>query len=190
MTILKLALNSPIILDFSSKTLFSDFSCIPGCINCCGYSYFLPKEVTNLPIAMKENLILKEDGKYDILLRNKRCAFYNSRGEFFCTIYDHRPLRCKIYPFFPLIVEQRIIITLEPSLKMKNHPTQIKRCPGIGIQGKPLKNTIKECISFLEKLSDVPALLMTMILDSETFNRIRNDRWFIEHPNAEKIQEI
>ena len=69
---------------------------------------------------------------------------------------------------------------------MKNHTTQIKTCPGIGILGKPLKNTIKECLSFLGKLSDVPALLGTIVLESEVFNKVRNDRWFIEHLNNRK----
>ena len=178
---LKIALESPIILDFSSESPFSKFSCLSMCHNCCGYGYFLPTEVKNLPNIMKNKLILKKDGKYDILRHNGRCVFYNTNNEFFCSIYDHRPLRCKIYPYFPLIVDQRIVITLEPALKMKNDTTQIKTCPGIGILGKPLKDTKKDCLSFLKKLYDVPTLLSTIVLDSEAFSKIRNDRWFIEY---------
>lgn len=72
---------------------------------------------------------------------------------------------------------------MEPALKMKNHNNQIKGCPGIGKSEKTLWRTIEECLSFLEKLSDVPELLSTMIVDHEAFNRIRDDRWFIEHQN-------
>lgn len=73
------------------------------------------------------------------------------------------------------------MITLEPALKMLNHTTWENDCPGIGNEGKPLKKTINECFYFLKKLSDVPALLTTIVLDSETFNNIRNDQWFINY---------
>ncbi len=184
---LNLALQSPIILDFSEKTRFSKFSCIPGCKKCCGYSYFLPAEVTNLPNNIRKELTLKEDGKYDILRLGGRCIFYNTENEFFCTIYNERPLRCKIFPYFPLIVDQRIVITLEPALKMKNETTKIKTCPGVGKLGEPLKKSITYCLSFLAKLADVPALLSTIVINSEIFNGIRNDRWFIENWN-EKME--
>ena len=93
---------------------------------------------------MKEKLNLTKDGKYEIVRKEGRCIFYhaNSEKEFFCSIYEMRPLRCKIYPYFPLIVNQRVVITLEPALKMKNHSTQIKTCPGIGTLGKPLQETM------------------------------------------------
>ncbi|MFX0182714.1 MAG: hypothetical protein ACFE95_06475 [Candidatus Hodarchaeota archaeon] len=62
-------------------------------------------------------------------------------------------------------------------LKDKN---QGGSCPGIGKQGKPLKNSIKDCIVFLENLKDSPNLLATIILENDAFNKIRNDRWLIE----------
>ncbi|MFX1282766.1 MAG: YkgJ family cysteine cluster protein [Promethearchaeota archaeon] len=183
---LKSALQSPIILDFSEKTRFSKFFCLPGCKQCCGYSYFLPAEVINLPNNITKKLTLKKDGKYDIARLNGRCIFYNSDNELFCSIYNCRPLRCKIFPYFPLIVDQRIVITLEPALKMKNESTQVKTCPGVGKSGKPLKASIANCLSFLKKLTDVPTLLSTVVITSEVFNRIRNDRWFIENWNDTK----
>jgi Fe-S-cluster containining protein len=181
--ILRKALKSPFTLDFSSYSYFSRFTCLQGCQKCCGYGYYLPTEIIHLENRVKEKLILEKDGKYVILRDNGRCTFYNSNIEFSCSIYDQRPLRCKIYPYFPLIVEQRIIITMEPALKMKNYANQIKECPGIGKSGKALQKSIDECLLFLEKLIDVPELLSTIILDHETFNKIRDDRWFIEHQN-------
>ncbi len=119
---------------------------------------------------------------YEINTNNGRCIFYNPENEFYCSIHNLRPLRCRIYPYFPVIVDHRIIITLEPALKMKmkNTSNLRKQCPGIGKDENSLIKTIKECISFLEMLRDTPKLLATIILNGETFNNIRNDRWFIE----------
>ncbi|MHA2225230.1 MAG: YkgJ family cysteine cluster protein [Candidatus Hodarchaeales archaeon] len=179
--ILKEALESPIIIDFSQKSPFSNFSCISGCKECCGYAYYLPSEVWDLPKSIQDQLIEKNDGKYEIRLTKKRCVFYNSKKAYYCTIYNVRPLRCKIFPYFPVIVERRVIITLEPALRMINYQVQRDTCPGIGKRGKPLTTTIDECLSFLCKLDEVPRLLTTVILDSDSFNKIRNDRWFIEN---------
>ena len=183
--VLTKALDLPIILDFSEDSKFSHFSCIANCNSCCGFGYFLPPEIKNLPNFIKKKLIFVKDGKYEVTKLGGRCIFYNpsSKTEFFCSIHDIRPLRCKIYPYFPLIVNQRVVITLEPALKMMNHTTQIKHCPGIGKTGKSLKETIKDCYSFLRNLSTAPQLLSTIILTNENFNSIRNDRWFIEYNN-------
>jgi hypothetical protein len=72
------------------------------------------------------------------------------------------------------------VITLDLAIKMLKDKDHRGSCPGIGGQGKPLKNTIRDCIVFLEKLSDSPSLLATIILESDAFSNIRNDRWFIE----------
>jgi Fe-S-cluster containining protein len=178
--ILKEALKEPVIIDFSSKSKFSEFSCIPGCQECCGYTYFLFSELTKLPDKLKEQLIFNE-GKYEVITKDDRCAFYQASDDYFCSIHEYRPLRCRIYPYFPLIVDKRVIITLEPALKMKNTKNDKQRsCPGIGVEDRPLKQIIDNCLSFLEKLNEVPELLSTVILAGDKFNRIRNDRWFID----------
>jgi hypothetical protein len=178
--ILKKALNSTIILDFSKTSLFADFSCQKGCQECCGYAYFLPAELSQIKKEVRSNLSKSDDGMYEITKSNGRCIFYDPIKELFCRIYDHRPLRCRIYPYFPVIVDERIIITMEPALRMKNLSINRKHCPGIGKKAKQLKHTIDDCISFLKHLKDTPKLLETVILTGERFNNIRDDRWFLE----------
>lgn len=174
-------MQAPIIIDFGTDSKFTQFSCVLGCHQCCGYAYFLPSELEHLPFNIKQNLVLKED-KYEVIKKDGRCKFYDNKSESssFCTIYESRPIRCRIYPYFPLIVERRIVITLELAVKMLKDKNYRGSCPGIGNQGKPLKYTIRDCIVFLEKLSDSPSLLATIILESDAFSNIRNDRWFIE----------
>ncbi|MFW9994031.1 MAG: YkgJ family cysteine cluster protein [Candidatus Odinarchaeota archaeon] len=178
--VLEETIESPVIYDFGPESTFSRFSCIPDCQDCCGYAYFLPSEVEKLPTRIKEQLVL-EGGKHEILTRNGRCVFYSPDKSLNCSIHVHRPLRCRIYPYFPLIVDQRVVITLEPALKMKNKESDLHhRCPGVGEPGKPLRETLDDCLSFLKKLAEVPDLLATVILDGEKFSKLRNDRWFIE----------
>lgn len=176
--VLRKALNYPYILDFNPDSSFAKFSCIKECKKCCGYTYFLFTEVHTLPMEIRDNLILRED-RYEVSLQNKRCIFYKeSERGYYCTIHSYRPLRCRIYPYFPLIVDQRIIITLEPAIKMLKDTKQPKECPGIGTNGKNLQETIEECLNFLHMLNQSHRLLETFIIDGEKFNRIRNDQWF------------
>ncbi len=181
--ILKKALSGELILDFSKESPSSKFSCQSGCQECCGYAYFLPAEISKLPEKIRCKLIKSSDGMFDIRRNSGRCVFYDSTMIFFCSIYEYRPLRCQIYPYFPLIVDGKIIITMEPALKMKNSLDEVKHCPGIAIKGKSLKQSINECIVFLKYLNDVPKLLSTIVLSGEAFSKIRNDRWFIDQLN-------
>ena len=178
-------MNSPYILDFSWTSKFARFFCIKGCQECCGYTYFLPDELPLLPDFILQNLVKTSIGTYQTNnnpIDSNRCFFFEKdhHNSYFCSIHANRPLRCRIYPYFPLIVENKIIITLEPSLKMKNPSKNASLCPGIGRKGMKINNYIKDCIKFLKYCGRVPQLLETMILDSEMFNRIRNDRWFID----------
>lgn len=127
---------------------------------------------------------------YEITKLNGRCSFYNPIKGFYCSIYDYRPLRCRIYPYFPVIVDERIIITMEPALRMKNFSNKKKQCPGIGKKEKELKQTIYDCILFLKYLRDTPKLLETVILTGERFNNIRDDKWFIEQYQQLKNRKL
>ena len=73
-------------------------------INCC--SVF---DKINSPVLNKEELIkirefLKNDNFYDVIdenlfklkVKNNKCIFLNN-GK--CTIYNYRPIDCKLYPF-------------------------------------------------------------------------------------------
>ena len=174
--VLKKAFEKEIILDFSKSSPYAKLSCIKECKECCDYSYYLTYERSKLPEKIKAKLTKSTDGMYEIVKTDRRCTFYNPEQDFFCSIHRYRPLRCQVYPYFPVIVDERIVITLEPALKMKNSTDKVKQCPGIGIEGKSLKQSISECISFLENLKDTPNLLKTIVLTVEVFNKIRNDR--------------
>ena len=179
--ILRKALETPHILDFTSNSLYANFVCMADCSKCCGYAYFLPSEVEVLPEEVRTHLSLKND-KFSIATKSGRCIFYETNDEgWFCSIHELRPLRCRIYPYFPCIVDGKIMITLEPALRMLNDEEKIKKqCPGLGQAGKPLPKTISDCLLFLRKTDTAPAILATMIMDTARFNKIRNEKWFFE----------
>ncbi|NHJ02614.1 MAG: YkgJ family cysteine cluster protein [Candidatus Heimdallarchaeota archaeon] len=177
---LKIALNSPYLLDFSLESFYGQFRCIDGCTNCCSYTYFLPNEITPLPRYILHQLNEIKDGRFEVSRNNKRCIFFNESTQFHCTIHKNRPLRCRIYPLFPLIVENRIVITFEPALKMLNQDGDRNSCLGIGVKGDSLQSMIDDCIIFIKSLKSVPALLSTIVLTNMAFKTIRQDNWFIE----------
>jgi len=181
---LQSALDKPLILDFVGSSYFAKFNCLKGCTECCGYTYFLPNEYRLLKNQeIKKQLIKNQQGIYEAKKVEGRCIFCNIQNEeYYCKIHEFRPLRCRIYPYFPLIVEGKIIITLEPALKMKHHSSKANtNCPGIGISGKSLQQSISDCLEYLKSLASAPDILKTIILDNETFQKIRDDRWFINH---------
>ncbi|MHA1169782.1 MAG: YkgJ family cysteine cluster protein, partial [Candidatus Hodarchaeales archaeon] len=174
-------LDSQILYDFGKGSIFADHSCIKGCSKCCGYAYYLPKELETLPGKITEQLTNK-GGVHEISREKGRCIFYDGsgkEGEFYCTVHPKRPIRCRIYPYLPVIVNKRIVITLEPAVRMLNTVEGDHHdCPGIGLAGsKTLSKVIEECMVFLKLLSDVPEVLKTFILDQDSFNRIRDDKW-------------
>ncbi|MFW9854679.1 MAG: YkgJ family cysteine cluster protein [Candidatus Thorarchaeota archaeon] len=179
--ILKKALNSELILDFTSDSAYANFLCIAQCSKCCGYAYYLPSEVENLPNYIKEHLTLKDE-KFWISVRSRRCTFFQSNNAgLCCSIHHYRPLRCRIYPYFPVIVDEKIMITLEPALKMLNDDEgRIKQCPGLSREGKPLQQTISDCLLFLKESRSSPAILSTLIMDCNAFHKIRSEKWFVE----------
>ncbi|MFW9777570.1 MAG: YkgJ family cysteine cluster protein [Candidatus Heimdallarchaeota archaeon] len=187
--ILKIALNSERIFDFTSDSVYANFSCIDQCSKCCGHAYYLPSEVENLPDHIKEHLTLKNE-RYLINVRSRRCTFFqpNDKG-FFCSIHRYRPLRCRIYPYFPVIVNEKVIITLETALKMLGDDDgRLKRCPGLSREGKPLQQTIRDCLLFLKESRSSPSILSTLIMDCNAFHKIRSEKWFIE--SARKVPKI
>ncbi|MHA1971858.1 MAG: YkgJ family cysteine cluster protein [Candidatus Hodarchaeales archaeon] len=180
---LERALKEPLILDFASSSFFAKFQCLKGCSECCGYTYLSASEYGALEKPnIKKHFLKNKNGIYEVERVEGRCYFYNRKNrDYYCEIHDNRPLRCRIYPYFPIIVEGRVVITLEPALKMKNHSSNVNtNCPGIGTPGKPLKQSISDCLEYLRSLASAPEILKTVILDNETFQKIRNDRWFLD----------
>ena len=91
------------------------FTCQPGCRNCCevtGYVYLTEEDL--LRAAQYLGMTAADfESKYVIrykkLLRFRKprgsqCHFLNARG---CGIHPVKPVQCRLYPFWPELVENR-----------------------------------------------------------------------------------
>ena len=105
------------------------FTCRQGCTNCCqvtGYVYLTEEDLSraarflNMPDAEFE---AKYVVRYKHVLRfrkprGKQCHFLNRNG---CGIHPNKPTQCRLYPYWPELVENRSAWNAEAA-----------RCPGIG----------------------------------------------------------
>jgi uncharacterized protein len=107
------------------------FECQRGCVECCkteGYVYITEKDLvriarylemppaefeTRYVYRTKHLLRLRKPG------RGKQCHFL--KDGFGCTIHAVNPVQCRLYPFWPELVESR-----------KEWTAEARRCPGIG----------------------------------------------------------
>lgn len=105
------------------------FACQPGCTSCCeteGYVYLTEKDLLRIakylklaPIEFETKYVYRT--KHLLRLRKPRgsqCHFLKDGG---CGIHPVNPVQCRLYPFWPELVEK-------PSVWRKEG----KRCPGIG----------------------------------------------------------
>lgn len=105
------------------------FACQPGCTRCCetrGYVYVSENDVVR--IAGFLNLTQSEfEDKYILrfkhVIRLKKpldaqCHFLTKEG---CSIHPVKPTQCRLYPFWPELVEDR-----------KAWKQEAQACPGIG----------------------------------------------------------
>jgi len=105
------------------------FGCQPGCTRCCrvkGYVYLSEQDLTRAagylgvtPAEFEARYVIR----YRTLLRlrrtrNSQCHFLNESG---CTIHPAKPTQCRLYPFWPELVEDR---------DAWKHEREV--CPGIG----------------------------------------------------------
>ncbi len=102
-------------------TTIRRFQCESGCIHCCLQPFYFPSEVNHLPDTIKNALVYKGDPHVTMPkhLENIEgtCTFFKKNRDTHCGIFPHRPLRCRLYPYLPLIEKNRITIVLEPFLK-------------------------------------------------------------------------
>lgn len=107
------------------------FACQQGCVDCCkteGYVYITEKDLVRIARFLKMTpadfearyvyrtrhlLRLRKPG------RGKQCHFL--KDGFGCTIHPVNPVQCRLYPFWPELVEDR-----------KAWNAEAKRCRGIG----------------------------------------------------------
>lgn len=105
------------------------FACQTGCTKCCrkrGFIYLSPDDLARAArfLGMSE---ADFEAKYVIRYRNllrfrkppaAQCHFLTSEG---CSIHPAKPTQCRLYPFWPELVEDRAAWNAE---KLD--------CPGIG----------------------------------------------------------
>ncbi len=105
------------------------FTCQPGCTKCCqvrGFVYLteddLRRAASHLGIS-PEAFEAKYVIRYPTLLRLRKpltsqCHFLTDAG---CSIHPAKPTQCRLYPFWPELVEIR-----------EAWQQEAKSCPGIG----------------------------------------------------------
>lgn len=160
----------------------SNFQCIPNCSHCCAYSYYLPPELTNLDNKIKSKLFIEKEGMWKIPQdgSNKRCSFFKiekanmSNNQYGCEIHHNRPLRCHIYPFFPIIYKNQIHIYREEQIRMKNDLHSLSAdnkntidysCPGL-LESVDIKLEMENNIkNYIKGCLEVPLLAKTLVVN-------------------------
>lgn len=105
------------------------FACQSGCTNCCqtkGYVYITELDLQRIakylkmqPAEFEEQFVYRT--RHLLRLRKPRgsqCHFLGGGG---CKIHPVNPVQCRLYPFWPELVEK-------PGVWRR----EAKRCPGIG----------------------------------------------------------
>jgi len=114
------------------------------------------------------------------------CGFFERSRLWHCLIHDQRPLRCKLYPFQPIIAKDKIKIIVEPFFRIHKDKNKVTpsyhRCYGLG-RGREVAFEIEESSRvFLEKiLYEYPPLIQLYCIenieaffDAEEFGKYRN----------------
>ncbi|HLH03660.1 MAG TPA: YkgJ family cysteine cluster protein [Bryobacteraceae bacterium] len=105
------------------------FACQPGCTRCCQTRGFVYLTEDDLSRAAAFTGMTREafEARYVIRFRNVlrfrkplegQCHFLTASG---CSIHPVKPVQCRVYPFWPELVED-----------VKAWREEAKRCPGIG----------------------------------------------------------
>jgi Fe-S-cluster containining protein len=105
------------------------FTCQPGCTACCDQSGFVYLSEDDIAKAAKfvgmRTDVFEEKYIYRTANRrrfrkppNKQCPFLEGRG---CSIHPSKPTQCRTFPFWPELVESRIL-----------WKSAARYCPGIG----------------------------------------------------------
>ena len=105
------------------------FACQPGCTNCCrtrGFVYLTEKDVQQAaaflrlsPAEFEARYVYRT--RHLIRLRKpsrSQCHFLEESG---CRIHPAKPTQCRLYPFWPELVENR-----------RAWKAESRKCPGIG----------------------------------------------------------
>ena len=113
------------------------FSCT-RCSACCrfesGFVFLSEKDASILCTALNMELmgftetycrwVPDENGNHQLSLKEKSnydCIFWAKEPAEGCMVYDHRPLQCRAFPFWPSIVNNK-----------NNWKMDARDCPGMG----------------------------------------------------------
>ncbi|MDO9619197.1 MAG: YkgJ family cysteine cluster protein [Pseudomonas sp.] len=89
------------------------FACVPGCHDCCGPVTASSEEMSRLPV--------KSDAEHDAALAEFNCVHLGPQG---CTVYDQRPLICRLFgttPSLPCPRGQGPEQMIEPAVEKQVH---------------------------------------------------------------------
>ena len=96
------------------------FKCERGCI-CCGFPFYTDREFDKLPTHLTNRVHINKRGFHspfpleDAGDGSGTCCFFDmdSAFNYHCTIHEHSPLFCKIFPYYPVIdMERHEIVVL------------------------------------------------------------------------------
>ena len=76
---------------------------------------FLPSETRRLN-AVERSRLEWRDGviRPPAMGLGGPCGFFDRNAALHCTIFERRPLRCRLYPFLPVVEHGRIVIVADP----------------------------------------------------------------------------
>ena len=89
------------------------FACVPGCHDCCGPVTASSEELARLPV--------KSDAEHEAALAEYNCVHLGPQG---CTVYDQRPLICRLFgttPTLPCPNGRRPVEMIHPSAEKLVH---------------------------------------------------------------------
>ena len=138
-------------------TTLHRFECQAGCVCCCVNTLFFPSEVEGLPAEVRACLTLRQG-----LIQPQRrspgvCVFFDEGSPWHCRIFQHRPLRCRLYPYLPLISDEGIVIVADPlctvSWPETDYPVWF-RCYGLGRGPDVVAEVEAMSREFLSKMMD------------------------------------
>jgi hypothetical protein len=143
-----------------------NFECQPGCVCCCTATLFFQSEADKCPAEMQAGLEWRQG-----FLRARRrppgvCVFFDENTPQHCQVFEHRPLRCRLYPYLPLITDEGIVIVADPFCTVSFPETDFPdwyRCYGLGC-GPNVQPSIEQMSrEFLgQVLEEYPQLLDTL----------------------------
>ena len=105
------------------------FECQPGCTACCeqkGFVYLTDSDITRMaqflgttPAAFERQFVYRTKNRRRLRVpRDSQCSFLRDGG---CSIHPAKPTQCRIFPFWPELVESR-----------REWIKTARYCPGIG----------------------------------------------------------